>query len=299
MKHIPVLLQSVLDALTIKSDGTYIDGTLGGGGHAREILARLSPGGRFVGIDKDADILQKTSAELRQQYPEVPADYCIGGFEDIDTLVATSGSPVPLAHLNGVLLDLGWGSHTLTSGKGFSFLTNDPLVMTYHSAGAEDVTAYTIVNEWSEQTIADILYGWGEEPHARKIAAAICKARSVAPIETSGQLAEIIERCVKRTGKTHPATRAFQALRIAVNKEIEILTPALTRYLELLVQGGRLCVITFHSGEDRVVKQLFNTWHEAELGTHISKKVIAAERSEMLANPRARSAKLRVFEKKQ
>jgi 16S rRNA (cytosine1402-N4)-methyltransferase len=154
-----------------------------------------------------------------------------------------------------------------------------------------------MVNEWSWETLTTIFKGWGEEPRAYKVAQAIVAAREISPIRTTGQLVKIIESVIPRIGKVHPATRVFQALRIAVNREIEILEPACTDALTLLSPGSRLCVITFHSGEDRVMKQLFNEWAEASKGVHLTRKVIQAERDEKLGNPRARSAKLRVFEK--
>jgi 16S rRNA (cytosine1402-N4)-methyltransferase len=293
MTHIPVLLQPCIDSLAVKKDGgVYVDGTLGGGGHARAILS-LMQSGRYIGIDKDEVVLVSTRDALVAEFPHIQIDCVVGGFENISTICAELGVDA----VDGVLLDLGWGSHTMDNGRGFSFQKDEPLVMTYATPRVDSITAETMVNEWSWETLTTIFKGWGEEPRAYKVAQAIVETREIAPIRTTGQLVKIIESVVPRIGKVHPATRVFQALRIAVNREIEILQPACTDALSLLVSHGRLCVITFHSGEDRVMKQLFNEWADADYGEHLTRKVIQAEREEKLGNPRARSAKLRVFEK--
>lgn len=298
-KHIPVLLQPVLENLKIKPDGVYFDGTLGGGGHAREIIARLSNKGVFVGVDKDEKILHKTERELKSVFhnsnsgtsPKIIWD--VAAFEDIQVICKKHG----LHQLDGALFDLGWGSHTLDSGKGFSFQKDEPLVMTYGTPNNETLTAYDIVNTWDLETLISIFRGWGEEPRAYKAAQAIVDARTRGPIRTTGELVAVLEKVLPRIGKVHPATKIFQALRIAVNNELEILAPAFTDALALLKPGGRLCIITFHSGEDRIVKHLFKRWDEEGKGEHVTRKVIDATKAEKESNPRARSAKLRVFEK--
>jgi 16S rRNA (cytosine1402-N4)-methyltransferase len=294
-RHIPVLLQPVLDNLAIKQDGTYFDGTLGGGGHAEKIIEHLCSSGVFVGVDKDEHVLTQTSARIRARFTDnAPRIVCsVAGFEDVLGVLTREG----IAHLDGALLDLGWGNHTLTAGRGFSFLKDEPLLMTYAVPGTETLTAFDIVNTWSLDTLTTIFRYWGEEKRARHAAYAIVEARERAEIATTAQLVAIIERVIPRVGKMHPATRIFQAVRIAVNRELEILDPTLTSLRDLLNEGGRICVITFHSGEDRIVKQLFNTWAREKRGSHITKHVIAPSREETLSNPRARSAKLRVFEK--
>jgi 16S rRNA (cytosine1402-N4)-methyltransferase len=295
-KHIPVLLQPVLEMLAVDAGGTYLDGTLGGGGHAAEIIKQMSPAGTFIGIDKDEHILSQTAAELGERYAGSTAPeliFKVGGFEDAAQLCADAG----IYTLDGALLDLGWGSHTLESGRGFSFQKNEPLLMTYGTPTEGAVTAYEIVNTWSYDTLVAIFQGWGEERRSRQAAEAIVDARLVAPIDTTGQLCKILERVIPRMGKVHPATRIFQALRIAVNRELEILTPACEGLYTLLTEGGRLCIITFHSGEDRIIKQLFNLWEDEGKGRHLTSKVIQPTRDEAKTNPRARSAKLRVFEK--
>jgi 16S rRNA (cytosine1402-N4)-methyltransferase len=278
--------------LAIHSGGTYVDGTLGGGGHAEAILTTLR-NGTFIGIDKDDAVLRGTADRLHNLTPKVTKYFVNDGFENISVICNEYG----VRTLNGVLLDLGWGSHTLESGRGFSFQKDEPLLMTYGTPKDGDLTALTIVNEWSEEALVAIFRGWGEEPRSRQAAAAICSARDTQQITTTGQLLAVLAPVLPRTGKTHPTTRVFQALRIAVNKELQILEPAFRDCLSLLAPRSRLCVITFHSGEDRLTKHLFNEWHEQGLGTHLTRKVIAATREEALRNPRARSAKLRVFEK--
>jgi 16S rRNA (cytosine1402-N4)-methyltransferase len=292
-RHIPVLLQPVIDALAIRTDGTYFDGTLGGGGHAEAVIARLSEKGVFIGIDKDERILVATESRILDVSPKARCAFTVGGFEDI-TEIAKSKA---ITQIDGALFDLGWGNHTLTNGRGFSFMKDEPLLMTYGTPTKDTLTALDVVNTWSLDSLTSIFKGWGEERKAYWAAKAIIESREDSPIKTTGQLIEILEDVIPKTGKVHPATRVFQALRIAVNNELSILTPAFTDTLALLVSKGRLVVITFHSGEDRIVKHLFNQWEAEGRGTHVTKKVIAPSAEEKLINPRARSAKLRIFEK--
>jgi 16S rRNA (cytosine1402-N4)-methyltransferase len=296
-EHVPVLLQSSVAMLQVKEGGTYIDGTLGGGGHARVILTVLGKDGLLIGIDKDANALahaEKKLLEHKRSSENSGRVICVvGGFEDMKQIV----SDAKVGHVDGILLDLGWGTHTLKSGRGFSFLKDEPLLMTYSVPASDTLTALDIVNTWSTETLITLFRIWGEEPRARKAAHAITEAREISPIQTTHQLVTILEDVIPRTGKIHPATRVFQALRIAVNREIEILTPALHTALDLLVPHGRLVIITFHSGEDRVVKRLFNEWDASGVAKHLTKKVIMATPDEKISNPRSRSAKLRVIEK--
>ena len=204
-----------------------------------------------------------------------------------------------ITKITKALFDLGWSSYQLDSGRGFSFSRDEPLLMTYSKEGAL-VTAATIVNEWQESTIADIIYGFGEERYSRKIAKAIVERRQKKPFTTSAELAEFIKTVVPPPyahGRIHPATRTFQALRMAVNDELGALHAGIRSAFEMLGPGGRIAVISFHSVEDRAVKHLFASLEKNGVGKRLTKKPIVASADELKSNPRARSAKLRVIEK--
>lgn len=292
-RHVPVLLHEVIDGLHIKKDDVVIDGTLGMGGHAREILTLLDKRGVFIGIDQDGDVLAQTESELRTRaQAKIIAEQL--SFEHIPSVLIKHH----LTSADKVLLDLGWGSHTLESKRGFSFMKDEPLVMTYASTVTEEtLTAYDIVNTWSKDSLESIIRGWGEERHARRISEAIVAEREKSPIKTTGALASLIERVVKRHGKTHPATQTFQALRIAVNDELGALERTLDAVTQLLSVGGRLAIITFHSIEDRLVKQYFKRIGDGVHFELITKKAIQPSREELKVNPRSRSAKLRIISK--
>lgn len=296
-RHAPVLLAEVVAGLAPRPGGRYVDGTLGGGGHAAAILEASAPDGRLLGIDADPAALLAAGARLAPFGER--ATLVHGNFRDLARLARAGG----FEPIDGLLLDLGVSSHQLdTPERGFSFLADAPLDMRLDPTGGE--TAADIVNETPEGALADLIYRYGEERGSRRIARAIAEARRRRSIATTGELAEVVARALGgRHGKIHPATRTFQALRIAVNRELDNLEAALPQAVELLAPGGRLAVIAFHSLEDRIVKLFFRA--ESGYGGSggperlriITKKPIEAGEGEVRANPRARSAKLRVAER--
>ena len=291
--HIPVLLQHVIVVLDIQPDDVVLDCTAGGGGHAEAILALLGPHGRYLGIDADEQALARVRARLGT---DERVHLMHGNFRELDALLAKSD----VVAVNKVLFDLGLSSDQLTgdTARGFSFQRDEPLTMTFAASPPEGaLTAYHVVNEWSEETLADIIYGFGGERRARKIARAIIEAREVEPITTSGQLSELIARTLHRRGATHPATSTFQAIRMAVNDELGALEAGLKKAYTALAPGGLIAVISFHSLEDRLVKHTFRAWERDAKGTVHTKKPLVPSRAEIRENPRARSSKLRVFEK--
>jgi 16S rRNA (cytosine1402-N4)-methyltransferase len=296
-QHTPVLLAEVLAGLRPQSGGCYIDGTLGGGGHAAAILEASAPAGTLLGIDADPAALAAAGARLAPFGARAALVH--GNVRDLAQLADRAG----FTAISGLLLDLGVSSHQLdTPARGFSFLVDAPLDMRLDPTSGE--TAAELVNQTPEAELADLIYRYGEERGSRKIARLIVEARRRQPISTTGQLATIIARAIGgRHGKIHPATRTFQALRIAVNRELESLEMALAQAVELLAPGGRLAVIAFHSLEDRIVKHFFRAesgYGGADGPTRlriITKKPLIAEAQELRDNPRARSAKLRIAEK--
>lgn len=292
--HIPVLLEETIDALAVKPGGRYVDGTFGRGGHSRAIAAR---GGEVLGIDRDDDALASA-----QGFRVVKG--CHGNLERI---ARENGWD----YVDGILLDLGVSSPQLDeAGRGFSFLREGPLDMRMDRSGG--VSAADLVNGESAESLERIFRELGEEPQSRRIARAIVKARETKDLESTGELAALIERTVGRRGGRHPATRAFQALRMAVNDEIGELERALTGGLELLKGGGRFAVITFESLTDRIVKRFFAAhvgkmvslqrggaeWNgELPKVRAVTGKATVAGKEEVDLNPRSRSAKLRVIEK--
>jgi len=289
--HTPVLLQQIIANLAVRPNDTIVDGTAGGGGHATALLRALGPEGKYVAIDADAFALRRVGERLHNDPRLLPVH---GNFRDIDRHLAS----LQVGAFDRLLLDLGFSSDQLEAGRGFSFARTEPLVMTIsEQPGAGATTAWHVVNDWSEESLADVLYGFGGEHAARKIARAIVNAREMHPIETTTELADLVANTIGRRGKIHPATKTFQAIRIAVNDELGALTDVLTKALPLLRPGGRIAVITFHSLEDRVVKRMFMEWEKAGHGVRVNKHVIVPDRTEVVQNPRSRSAKLRVFEK--
>ena len=302
--HLPVLLHEAIDQLAIQEGDTVVDATLGGAGHARAIVEKLSKRGTFIGFDLDQDAIERTKKALADAKSTV--HLIESNFRTLKNELATRG----ITHITKALFDLGWSSYQL-EGRGFSFQHDQPLVMTY-SQKPQLVTAATIVNEWQENSIADVLYGFGEERYSRKIAKAIVERRQKKLFTTSGELADFIKSVVPRSyafGRIHPATRTFQALRIAVNDELGALQSGIRTAFEMLSAGGRIAVISFHSIEDRAVKQLFAGLEKEGAGKRLTPKdsklpagqakktFILPSREEIAANPRARSAKLRVFVK--
>lgn len=294
MSHITVLQHEAIEGLNINPSSTILDATLGSGGHARAILAQLGSEGVFVGLDAD-----KTAIDAFDAPKDAQATIYLQNrnFRDITSVLRE----LNIQNVSGVLADLGWRMEQFEGGgKGFSFRTDEPLLMTFGNPQDYSFTAKDIVNEWDEATIRNILKGYGEERFAGRIARHIVESRSVSPIETSGALARIIETAVPRfyrLGKIHPATRSFQALRIAVNDELETLESFIHESINCLQRDGRLAIITFHSIEDRIVKRTFKQLQTDEAGNVLTKKPIMAGVEELQLNPRARSAKLRIFQK--
>ncbi len=296
MTHIPVLRDESIDGLNIRSGDIVIDGTLGGGGHTFEILRRFGSGVKVIAFDLDADAIGRAKALIG----ELPHDvvFRTAGFQDIDKVLDELNIP----HVDRILLDLGISSFQLeVAGRGFSFMKDEPLLMTMKKNPTEsDLTAEDIVNTWEEQTLADIIYGFGEEKYSRKIAKAIVIARKDKHIKTTFDLVQIIDDAVGRNYrgmKIHPATRTFQALRIATNSELTNLEQVIEKGFNRLSVGGRMSIISFHSLEDRIVKRAFVDLKQKGYANIITKKPIAPSSEELINNPRSRSAKLRIIEK--
>ncbi len=296
MAHISVLKDETIDGLTIRSGDIILDGTLGGGGHTAEIVKRFGDSVKIIGLDLDEDAIPRATIALGDMKHDTT--FLIAGFQDLDTILDS----LNITHVDRVMLDLGISSFQLEdAGRGFSFKKDEPLMMTMQKNPQEgDVTAYDIVNTWEEKTLADIIYGFGEEKFARKIAHAIVSARIIAPIETTFDLVEIIDSAVGgayRRMKIHPATRTFQAIRIATNRELQNIEEGIKKGFERLEKGGRMAIISFHSLEDRIVKHTFLSYKTLGHAHVITKKPIVPSEKELEENPRARSAKLRIIEK--
>ena len=301
--HLPVLLEQTMDALGIRPEGIYLDGTAGGGGHSAAIATRLTTG-RLIALDQDPDAIREAGKRLA----DLPATLVQSNFADMDRVLAELGIP----GVDGILLDIGVSSHQLDAPeRGFSYHHDAPLDMRMSQAGT---TAADLVATLTERELADIFWRYGEEKFSRPIARAIVRQREKAPIETTLQLADLICEAVPAAARRdgHPARRVFQALRIAVNGELDKLSVALDKAFDCLNPGGRLAIITFHSLEDAMVKNRFQSWRQgctcprefpvcvcgrtpaAEL---ILKKPASATPEELAANPRSRSARLRCVEK--
>jgi len=286
--HTSVLLRETIEQMQIKAGGKYIDGTLGGGGHTSEILKR---GGKVLGIDVDEDALEFVREKLKVEKGNLILAQ--GNFKDTDKVAKENG----FTNVSGILLDLGISSHHVdTPERGFSFLKEAPLDMRMDKS--LQVTAGDLVNVLTKGELIELFTKLGEEPFAKTIASRIVDARKTKRIETTVELSEVIRKAVPYSKQgINPATKAFQALRIAVNDELNSLLEVLPKAVTLLEKGGRLAIITFHSLEDRIVKREFLTFEEKGLGTIITKKPIAPTVQEIAANSRSRSSKLRVFEK--
>jgi 16S rRNA (cytosine1402-N4)-methyltransferase len=304
--HLPVLLKEVVEWLSPPPDGVVMDLTVGMGGHARELL-KILPHGRLVGLDQDVDALQHAGRALRKD-PRV--SLFKANFADLLWVLMD----LSISEVDSVLMDIGVSSLQLDSAhRGFSFTHDGPLDMRMDTASGH--TAAWIVNTYTEEQLSKILFEFGEEPKARALARAIVAARQIKHLETTHELAAIAQRVIqkgKKPGEKHPATRLFQAIRIEVNRELQVLEKGLKSVMKVLKPGGRVAVITFHSLEDRLVKQFFKResvdcvcppdipqcicGHKATLKL-ITKKPITAGPEELAANPRSRSAKLRVAEK--
>lgn len=301
--HIPVLLDEVINGLDIDPDGVYIDGTCGGAGHSYEIARRLKSG-RLIGIDRDPDAVKAASARLKG----CNCGVLHGNYSEIKALAASEG----IYEADGILLDLGVSSHQLdTVERGFSYHGNAPLDMRMSQDGD---TAADLVNSLSEQELARIMFEYGEEKFSRRIAEGIVKYRAEKRIETTGELSDIISAAVPAKFKRdkNPCRKTFQAIRIAVNGEFDHLERGLDDAFDMLKSGGRLCVITFHSLEDRIVKRRFAEFCKGCIcppdfpqcvcgrtprGRLVNRRPIEAGENELADNPRSRSAKLRIIEK--
>lgn len=324
-KHESVLLQEVLEGLCIKPDGIYIDGTLGGGGHSSEIAARLTEGGRLIGIDQDEDALAAARERLAPFAERVI--FVHDNYENIETdlrglaVEETGGGDSallfpegPAGYIDGILLDLGVSSYQLDNPeRGFSYRTDSPLDMRM-DRGSE-LSARVILNEYPVQELTRILRDYGEEKCASRIASNIVRAREEAPLETTGQLVEIIEKSIPKKMRErggNPCKRTFQAIRIACNRELEVLEDSLDTMIDLLKPGGRLCIITFHSLEDRIVKNAFRRNEKpcicppefpvcvcgrVSKGRVVTRKPVLPGKEELERNRRSASAKLRIFER--
>jgi 16S rRNA (cytosine1402-N4)-methyltransferase len=296
MAHVPVLLHEAVEGLDLREGDTVLDATAGSGGHTKEICQKIGETGTIVAIDQDPNALKRTEAALAGT--KCKKIFLHGNFRNLDTLLASHS----IGKIDGALFDLGFSSEQIeSSGRGFSFLRNEPLLMTMDETGGKKVlTAGEIVNFWSKERIEQILKEYGEERNARAIAKAIVEARKVEPIATTAELVEIMRRALPKWAlhqRTHFATKTFQALRIAVNDELGALGEGLRKTWDMLGGKKRMAVITFHSLEDRIVKNFFKEKKANGLCAIITKKPIIPSRDELKNNPRARSAKLRIGEK--
>lgn len=307
-EHISVLLNETIEELNIKENGIYVDGTLGGAGHAYEVCKRLGSKGHFVGIDQDADAIEagkKRLAEFEDKVTIVRSNYC-----NMKQVLEGLG----ITKVNGIILDLGVSSHQLdTAKRGFSYREDAPLDMRMDQRNP--ITAKDIVNEYSENELFRMIRDYGEEKFAKNIAKHIVRAREEKQIATTNELTEVIKAAIpmkvrKNTG--HPSKKTFQAIRIELNKELEVLKDTLDEMIELLDDGGRICIITFHSLEDRIVKSIYRknenpctcpstfpvcVCGKKPKGKVITRKPILPSKEELVYNRRSKSAKLRVFER--
>lgn len=293
MQHTTVLLHEAVKGLELDSKDTVVDATFGSGGHAREIATHLGSDGMYIGIDADASALQRE--KVGEVLPRI--ELVNDNFKNLTNIL----SSLHREKVDAILADLGWRMEQFADGtKGFSFQHDGPLQMTFGNPDEYLFTAADIVNEWEESNIADVLYGYADERFSRRIAKGIVEARKEAPIETTLQLVNIIEQSIPKVvlrKRTHPATKTFQALRIAVNDELTVLSTFISDGFAALKPGGRMAIITFHSIEDRVVKHSFRELAQSEQAHLITKKPISPGMEELKANPRARSAKLRIIKK--
>ncbi len=305
-KHIPIMLEQVIEGLDIKPDGIYVDGTLGGGGHSYEIAKRLTDGGRIIGIDQDAAAIKAAGERLSEFGDRVTI--VRSNYAQMVSILQSLG----IKQVDGILLDLGVSSHQLdTAERGFSYMEDAPLDMRMDRG--QEKTARDIVNFYSQAELTRIIRDYGEDKFASKIAAKIVSFRENKPVETTGELVEIIKTAIPakfRLTGGHPAKRTFQAIRIELNRELEVLEESIEGMIDILSDGGRMTVITFHSLEDRIVKSAFKKAEspctcppgfpvcvcgKKSKGLIISKKPIIPADEEMERNPRAKSSKLRVF----
>lgn len=307
-KHKSVLLRETIEYLNIRTDGIYVDGTLGGGGHAYEVCKRLSKKGRFIGIDQDEDAIKAATrrlSEFEDKTQIIRSNYC-----DMQEALAEAG----IAKVDGIILDLGVSSYQLDDpARGFTYRVDAPLDMRMDRR--RNFTAKEMVNTYSEQELYRIIRDYGEDKFAKNIAKHIVRAREEKEIETTGELTEIIKAAIPakvRISGGHPAKRTFQAIRIELNRELQVLEESLEDMIHLLNPGGRICIITFHSLEDRIVKNIYKKSEnpctcpsdfpvcvcgKLPLGRVVTKRPVVPTEEEIGYNPRSKSAKLRVFER--
>lgn len=307
-KHISVLLDETIDGLDIKPDGIYVDGTLGGGGHSYEILRRLSPKGRLIGIDQDGEALKAAGERLKEfenQITLVRSNYC-----EIDKVL----KELNVEKVDGILLDIGVSSYQLDNlERGFSYKSDAPLDMRMDTR--QELTAADVVNTYSENELFKIIKDYGEDKFAKNIAKHIVLARKEKPLETTRELSEVIKRAIPMKVQAkggHPAKKTFQAIRIEVNQELTVLKESIDKMIDLLKPNGRICIITFHSLEDRIVKTKFRenenpctcppnfpvcVCGKKSKGKVITRKPIIPSEDEIEENKRAKSSKLRIFER--
>ena len=307
--HQPVLLQETIENLKIKPEGIYVDGTIGGAGHAEEVCKRLSGSGRLIGIDQDADAIEAARSRLIQYKERVTilrGNYC-----NLTEMLEQEG----IQSVDGILLDLGVSSHQLDDAeRGFTYREDVPLDMRMDRRQA--LSAREVVNDYDERELYRIIRDYGEERYAQNIARHICRSRQEQPIVTTGQLTEIIRASIPakaRAAGGHPAKRTFQAIRIEVNRELEVLQDSLEGMIDFLNDRGRICVITFHSLEDRIVKNIFRKAEnpctcppdfpvcvcgKKPKGIVVTRKPVVPSEEEMKTNTRSKSSKLRVFERR-
>ena len=307
-KHVSVLLQETVDGLNVKPDGIYVDGTLGGGGHSYEVCTRLGAKGSIIGIDQDEAAIEAASIRLKdfgEKVTIVRSNYC-----DMKSRLHELG----IDKVDGIMLDLGVSSYQLdTADRGFSYREDAPLDMRMDQRS--EMTARDIVNDYSEMDLYRVIRDYGEDKFAKNIARHIVQERAKRPIETTGELTEVIRHAIpmkfqKKTG--HPAKRTFQAIRIELNRDLVVLRDSLDDMIDMLNPGGRLCIITFHSLEDRIVKSAFKknenpctcpsdfpvcVCGKVSKGRVITRKPILPSEEEMEVNSRSKSAKLRIFER--
>lgn len=308
-KHKSVLLEETIEALNIKPDGIYVDGTLGGGGHAYEICKRLSDKGRLIGIDQDADAIEAARqrlGEFKDKVTIIRSNYC-----DMKKELAN----IQITSVDGIILDLGVSSYQLDmADRGFTYREDAPLDMRMDQR--QSMTAKDIVNEYSEMDLYRIIRDYGEDKFAKNIAKHIVSARNVKALETTGELINVIKAAIPmkfRAVGGHPAKKTFQAIRIELNRELEVLRDSLDDMIELLNDDGRICIITFHSLEDRIVKTIFKKNEDPctcprefpicvcgkiSKGKVITRKPILPSEQELEENKRSKSSKLRVFERR-
>lgn len=308
--HVSVLLEETIDSLNIKPDGIYVDGTLGGGGHSLEICKKLGDSGRLIGIDQDMDAIRAATDRLKNYSDKVTIVH--SNYQNIDSVLRD----LSIGGVDGIVLDLGVSSYQLDNAdRGFTYREDTPLDMRMDQS--QPMTAKDIVNEYSEQELFRVIRDYGEDSFAKNIAKHIVKARQDKPIETTGELNDIIRAAIParvRQGGGHPSKKTFQAIRIELNRELDVLEQSLDKMIGLLNPGGRLSIITFHSLEDRIVKNIFRknmnpcicppefpvcTCGRVPTGKVITRKPIVPDAEELSNNKRAKSSKLRVFEKRE